>query len=191
MTDRNCKVSLLDHESAKLAASKLGIQEGMARLSIFQALLAHPKVARPFNDLLMTLLFEGLLPVRLRELVILRTGWVTNCAYEWTQHYSIAQMLGVEVQAIECVIEWRSQEPDFYSAQEQTALQCVDEFAKQRNFSEQSWELIRKNFTTDEEIVELVLLINTYFMISGFLQSLDIPLEEGVSPWPPTGKGPE
>jgi alkylhydroperoxidase family enzyme len=58
-------------------------------------LLNHPTLARAINDLLATMLWHGRLAPRLRELVIMRIGWVTACDYEWTQHWRVACGLGV------------------------------------------------------------------------------------------------
>ena len=191
MSNDKCRVSMLTHDEAIEAATQAGVPEGMARLSIFQILLSHPTLAKPFNDWLLALLFKGLLSVRLRELVILRTGWVTNSVYEWTQHYSIAQMLGVDKAAIEAVRDWEKADQGMYSPQESAVLRCVDEYAQTGSFSVKAWEEMSKHFESDQELVELVMLIVTYSAVSGFLRNVQVPLEPGVDPWPPQGQGPE
>ncbi len=81
------RVPLLPVDEAKAAADEAGVPDYMAELSIFQVLLNHPRLARTFNDLLATMLWHGTLDSRLRELVIMRIGWLTDCDYEWTQHW--------------------------------------------------------------------------------------------------------
>lgn len=78
------RVPLLPVDEAKAAADEAGVPDYMAELSIFQVLLNHPRLARTFNDLLATMLWHGTLDSRLRELVIMRIGWLTDCDYEWT-----------------------------------------------------------------------------------------------------------
>jgi hypothetical protein len=39
------------------------------------------------------MLWHGKLDPRLRELVIMRIGWLTASDYEWTQHWRVAQGL--------------------------------------------------------------------------------------------------
>src|ERR1700751_227324 len=80
---------------AKAAADEAAVPNYMAELSIFQVLLNHPQLARAVNDLLATMLWHGALDSRLRELVIMRIGWLTGCDYEWTQHWRGASRLGV------------------------------------------------------------------------------------------------
>src|SRR5882724_3295068 len=70
------RVPRLPMEEAKAAADEARIPDYMAELSIFQVLLNHPTLARAVNDLLATMLWHGRLAPRLRELVIMRIGWL-------------------------------------------------------------------------------------------------------------------
>ena len=89
------RVPRLPVDEAKAAADEAGVPDYMAELAIFQVLLHHPRLACAVNDLLATMLWRGTLDPRLRELVIMRIGWLTASDYEWTQHWRVAQGLGV------------------------------------------------------------------------------------------------
>jgi len=89
------RVPRLPVDEAKAAADEAGVPDYMAELAIFQVLLNHPRLACAVNDLLATMLWRGTLDPRLRELVIMRIGWLTASDYEWTQHWRVAQGLGV------------------------------------------------------------------------------------------------
>jgi hypothetical protein len=39
-------------------------------------------------------------------------------------------------------------------------------------------------------LIELVVAIGNWRLFSSLLRSLEIPLEDGVAPWPPDGKPP-
>ena len=75
----SARVPRLPLKEAKAAADQAGVPDYMAELSIFQVLLNHPTLARALNDLLATMLWHGKLDRRLRELVIMRIGWLTAC----------------------------------------------------------------------------------------------------------------
>jgi alkylhydroperoxidase family enzyme len=94
-TDREGRVPRLPLDEAKSAADEAGVPDYMAELAIFQVLLNHPKLASGLNDLLARMLWQGKLDSRLRELAIMRIGWLTACEYEWSQHWRVAQGLGV------------------------------------------------------------------------------------------------
>lgn len=80
------RIPLLSLDEARARARGSAVPEYVSELSVFRVLLHHPTLARRFNDLLGQLLFRATLDARLRELVIMRVGWVTGSVYEWTQH---------------------------------------------------------------------------------------------------------
>ncbi len=81
-----CRVELLPPDRTASAAAEVGVPPELVDRNLFRVLLHRPRVAKAINDLLYAQLFGATLDGRLRELVIMRIGWVTGCNYEWTQH---------------------------------------------------------------------------------------------------------
>src|SRR6201996_216262 len=107
-TMTTARLPKLPLDEAQAAADEAAVPNYMAELSIFQVLLNHPTLARGINDLLATMLWHGALDSRLRELVIMRIGWLTACDYEWTQHWRVACRLGVPAEDLLGVRAWQS-----------------------------------------------------------------------------------
>ena len=176
-------------EEAKAAADEAGIPDYMAELSIFQVLLNHPTLARAVNDLLATMLWHGRLAPRLRELVIMRIGWLTACDYEWTQHWRVACGLGVPADDLLAVKDWRTL--DGFGAAERAVLAATDEVLRDGSVNAQTWAVCERELGADPAtLIELVTTIGAWRMIASLLRSLDVPLEEDVSGWPPDGQPP-
>lgn len=123
------RVPLLPVDEAKAAADEAGVPDYMAELSIFQVLLNHPRLARTFNDLLATMLWHGTLDSRLRELVIMRIGWLTDCDYEWTQHWRVASGLGVSADDLLGVRDWQGY--NGFGPAEQAVLAATDDVVRE------------------------------------------------------------
>ena len=86
------RIPMLSVDEASAIAAREGLPEIMAPLSVFRVLLRHPDLARALGGLLKMLLLEGNhLDGRLRELIIMRIGWLTGSNYEWTQHWRFAR----------------------------------------------------------------------------------------------------
>lgn len=186
MTD--ARVPMLSADEAREAAEEAGLPAYMADLSVFRVLLRHPTLARALNDLLSTLLFGAALDARLRELVILRIGWRTASVYEWTQHWRVAEGLGVPPEDAEAVRD-PDAHPGFGDA-ERAVLRAVDETLAGGAISAETFEACRKHVGDDRALLELVAAIGNWRMFSSLLRSLEVPLEEGVEPWPPDGREP-
>lgn len=182
------RIPMLTIEEARARATELEIPESIAELSVFRTLLRQPKLAQRVNDLLLTLLIGGALDARLRELIIMRLGWATGSVYEWTQHWRVALQLGVSEEDVLAVRDWRAYAG--WSDADRAILEATDETLEHGAISSETWAECVKHLPSHEQQLELVGAIGTWRMISQILRSLEIPLEEGIAPWPPDGIGP-
>jgi len=180
-----CRIDLLTPEAAKKAAADVSLVEAFADLNIFRTLLHRPQTAKAISDLLLSLLFGGELDDRLRELVIMRIGWVTGSNYEWTQHWPIAQnQFGCTEEDLLALRDWRN--AAHFGDVERTVLGAVDELLESGNLAEASFRDCHQKLGRNQTI-ELVAAVGCWQMISKLAKAIEIPLEEGVASWPPDG----
>jgi alkylhydroperoxidase family enzyme len=186
---RESRVPRLPVSEAKAAADEAGVPNYMAELAIFQVLLNHPKLACALNDLLATMLWRGMLDPRLRELVIMRIGWLTASDYEWTQHWRVARGLGVSADDLLGVRDWQAYQG--FGPAERAALGATDDVVRDGVVSTESWAACQREFGADPAVlVELVTTIGAWRMVASILHSLQVPLEDGLASWPPDGQPP-
>lgn len=183
------RVPRLSVDEGKAAADEAGVPNYMAELAIFQVLLNHPLLARAVNDLLASMLWHGALDTRLRELLIMRIGWLTACDYEWTQHWRVALGLGVSADDLLGVRDWCACEA--FGPAERAVLAATDDVVRDGAVSAESWAACEREFSDTAVLVELVTAIGAWRMIATILHSLQVPLESGVESWPPDGQAPE
>lgn len=188
MSQSGPRLPLLPVAEARSAASAAGVPELMAELSVFRVLLQHPPVAVVLNDMLDTLLWHGRLNARLRELVIMRIGWSTGSVYEWTQHWRVARHLGVDHDDLLAVRDWERN--DRFGAAERAVLAATDETLAHGTISDETWRECAEAIGDAGALVELVVAIGNWRLFSSLLRSLEVPLEDGVDPWPPDGLSP-
>ena len=183
------RIPLLPVEEAKAAADEAGVPNYMAELSIFQVLLNHPTLARALNDLLATMLWHGRLDTRLRELAIMRIGWLTASDYEWTQHWRVALGLGVSPEDLVGVRDWQAHSG--FGPAERAVLSATDDVVRDGVVSAESWTACEGELGPDPAVlIEMVTAIGAWRMIAAILHSLGVPLEDGVDSWPPDGRSP-
>ncbi len=184
---KEARIERLSEEQAREAAARAGLPEAMAPLNVFRVLLHHPELSGAIAGLLTMLLFRGKLDRRLRELVIMRIGWRTGSVYEWTQHWRVALQLDVSQADLLAVRDWRNR--DLGDA-ERAVLQATDDTLEHGAISAETWRACERVLPGREELLELVAAIGNWSLFSQLLQSLEIPLEDGVTPWPPDGERP-
>jgi alkylhydroperoxidase family enzyme len=183
------RVPRLPVDEAKAAADEAGVPNYMAELSIFQVLLNHPSLACAVNDLLATMLWHGVLDPRLRELAIMRIGWLTASDYEWTQHWRVARGLGVSADDLLGVRDWHTCAA--FGPAERAVLAATDDVVRNGAVSAESWAACEREFSDPAVLIELVTAISAWRMIASILHSLAVPLEDDVESWPPDGRAPD
>lgn len=181
------RVPMLDESAAVDAAVRAGVPEVLGRLNAFRALLSNEPLAKGLSDLLLALLAGRALDPRLRELAVMRIAWSTASAYEWTQHWPIAVGVGIPEADLLGVRQWRDH--DGFGEVERAVLEATDEALAEHRVGEEVVASLAAHLTP-AALVELVSAIGTWTMVSTLLRTLEIPLEEGVAPWPPDGLPP-
>ena len=68
-------------------------------------------------------------------------------------------------------------------------LAATDDTISGTNINDETWAVLRHHLPT-AQLVELVVVISHWRLYASLLNTLEIPLEEGVAPWPPDGQGP-
>ena len=183
------RIQMLDVDEARRRATERGIPETMAELSVFRIALHQPGVAVGLNTMLHELLWKGVLDARLRELIIMRIGWATGSVYEWTQHWRVARLLDIPERDLLGVRNW--EDDDQFGAVERAVLAATDDTLRDGTICDANWSACREAFSDDPAmLVELVAAIGNWRLFSALLRSLDVPLEDGVEPWPPDRTAP-
>lgn len=151
--------------------------------NIFAVLAHHPKLMKRFNLFGGFLLNKGLVPDREREIVILRVGSNTGSVYEFGQHTIIgaqAGLTGEEITALaspSCLDDHPWADPDRDLIRMADEL-CADDYVSQLTFARLA------HHWNEAQLVELVLCAGFYRMVSGFLNTMEVPLDDGIPGWP-------
>jgi len=182
------RIEMLSIEESRKAAERAGLPEMFAPLSVFRILLRDQDLARAVGDFLQLLLRGRHLDGRLRELVIMRIGWVTGSVYEWTQHWRVARMMEISEKDLLAVRNWKTHAA--YGPAERAVLAATDETLEDGTISAATWRDCETYLEEPEALLELVVAIGNWRLFSSLLRSLEVPLEDGVEGWPPDGVRP-
>jgi alkylhydroperoxidase family enzyme len=179
------RVPMVSPERARDVGEAMGMPARRTGSEAFRVVANNPGVARVAFGQLMQLLENNRLDTRLRELMIMRIGWVTGSAYEWTNHWRVATTAGIPPEDILAVRDWRSS--GRLTAADKAVLAATDESLAGKSISDASWAEVAKHITDPGEQVEFIVAMGNWLMFSMLFRNLRIPLGEGVMVWPPDG----
>jgi len=159
-----------------------GMERDGVPLNIFTTLAHSPGLLRRVNMLGGRFLFRGKLEPRLREIVILRSAYLSGSEYEFGQHRLIGRTCGLTDTEIAALAT--SDGGGGWSQTEQLAIALAGELHNDDVASDATWAGLR-DALDDAQLVELLLLPGFYRMLAGFLNSAGVQLEPDAPGWPP------
>ena len=116
------------------------------------------------------------LDVRLRELIILRTGFVLQCEYEWVQHKPPARRAGVNDDEIERIKAGGG--ADGWSEVEAALLDMTDDLINQHVISDAVWQRLAQRFTV-QQIFDGIFLVGHYLTTAMLAGSAGVEIDRG------------
>lgn len=147
----------------------------MPPLNVLRMVANAPGSFNGFLELGASIMFGSEFDARKREIAILRVAHVTHSIYEWTQHVEVARMSGVKDDEIEKI----ATEGAVTALDEEGNLICrvADEISRDVRLSDEALSLTLDRYGI-QGATELILCVSYYNMISRFLESTRVPLEE-------------
>ncbi|MEM7131927.1 MAG: carboxymuconolactone decarboxylase family protein [Chloroflexota bacterium] len=142
----------------------------------FNAYLFNPTVGDAAQQLGAALRFEGNLPSTLREVAILTVGAKWQAQYEWWAHEKIALEVGVDPRLIAGIKAGVL--PDTATPDEVTVHSLAQELINHHHVSDEQYKEA-VDLLGESNVVELVILLGYYTLISMTLNTFKIPIPEG------------
>lgn len=168
-----------DEELQELLAATL-IRDGKP-LNIFGVLSHHPDLMKRFNRFAGWLLNRGVVAPRDKEIVILRVGSNARCEYEFGQHTMIGKDRGLTDAEIYGLTRPTSEHG--WNDADADLIALADEICADDCVSDETWTRLERRWGSDA-LIELVMIAGMYRLVSGFLNSTGVQLDDGVPGWP-------
>jgi alkylhydroperoxidase family enzyme len=166
-------------EQRKLIAAHADITQPI--LNLYATMLHHPQMYASRLKFGSYLQRDSLLPPKTRELVIMRTAWLTRTEYEWGHHAESALQAGFSDQDIVRIAAG----PDApgWSEEHAAVLRAVDELRSEAFVSDKTWKTLAQYYDT-KLLIDIIYTSGGYTMTAIAINSLGVQLEPGYSALP-------
>ncbi len=145
--------------------------------NIFRTLANHPDLAKRWMVFANHVLGKSTIPVREREILILRIGWLCRSGYEWGQHVLIGRDCGLtddEIRAIQ-----KGPDAPGWSAADRALLQATDELHADAHVSDATWAALSERWDT-RQLMDIVFTVGQYNLVSMALNSFGVQADDGL-----------
>jgi 4-carboxymuconolactone decarboxylase len=150
--------------------------------NFFKTFVRHKELFRVWNEFGRTV-FNGHLPDRDRELLILRVAWLTRCRFEWASHEPLARRIGVTDEDIEGILEGAS--ASHWNRLEAALLRAVDELMTDNTIGDATWSVLRDAYD-DLQLIEIPVVVGQYHLVAYFNNTIGVEPDPSLPALPDT-----
>jgi alkylhydroperoxidase family enzyme len=154
----------------KLAGARRG-----KLINVYRSLLNSPGLAESWFQHINAVRWGTSLDGRLREIVIIRIGYLAKAAYVIRQHVpKLAVADGVSIEECEALRDWQAS--NLFDARERAVLAFADAVTQDATASDEAFAALVPHFDA-KGLVDLTVLIATYNMHARVVNALALDLE--------------
>ena len=154
---------------------------GRPVLNLYGTLARHPVFFRPRAVQSAYIRTGATLSDRAREILILRIGWLCGSEYEWSQHVRAARRIGMSDDEIRRIAV--GADAAGWDAFEAALIRATDELHRDDTISDATWRALSARYG-EPELIDVVITVGGYRMVSIALNSLGTQLESGRPRFP-------
>lgn len=181
-------VSYVEREQADketLAFYDAAEERFQALLNIFKVFGHQPEYGTAFTNLIMTILKDGVIDWKTKELLILKATQRNDCKYCVVQHERVSDMLDIPAEKIADLEGDKYKISDHFTEGERALLDYTVQIGEDANRVPKGlWDRLHANWS-EPQIVDATFVITIYIAVSKFGDALGVELEpmfEGVEP---------
>ena len=143
---------------------------------------AQDDMCRKFWAFAGQFLTTNTIPARDRELLTLRTAWLSRGEYIWASHQdSYATKAGITPEEVSRVT--KGPDADGWSTFDAALLRSVDELQTSRFISDETWKALGARYT-DRQRLEVIMTVAAYTSLAMYFNSTGGQIEQGHKGFP-------
>jgi alkylhydroperoxidase family enzyme len=123
----------------------------------------------------MHLLSTSTLPVKQRQIAIMRTAWLCDAAYMWSSHLNTSMLFGLDP-AMFGPIQNGAEDP-YFSDFEGVVVAATDELVTRHEVGEASWNLLMAEWD-NQQMLDFLFTVGAYVLTAGVMRSTGVERDQ-------------
>lgn len=145
-----------------------GIFKDSDKNPVLQTFAHHPKLADVFSAFNIHLLSTNTLPVKLRQIAIMRTAWLTKAVYMWSSHLNTSMRAGLSDDMFAPI----QQGPDdpYFTPLERLVMVATDEVVQTHTLSEPTWTALMAEWSP-QQMLDFLFTVGCYVTTAAVMRA--------------------
>jgi alkylhydroperoxidase family enzyme len=131
----------------------------------------HPQLADVFSQLNIHLLSTSSLPVKQRQIAIMRLAWICKATYMWSSHLSTSIRCGLEPQMFR-PIQVGADDP-YFTDFERVVIRATEELVNDRKVGDVNWRALMDEWN-NQQMLDFLFTVGAYVTVAGVMRSTGV-----------------
>jgi alkylhydroperoxidase family enzyme len=145
-----------------------GIFKDADKNPVLRTFAHHPALANAFSPLNIHLLSNNTLPVKLRQIAIMRTAWLTEAVYMWSSHLQTSVSCGLSTDMYGPI--QRGPDDPYFTPFERTVMLATEDLVRDHKVSDTHWDALRAEWN-EQQMLDFLFTVGCYQMVAGVMRS--------------------
>lgn len=149
-------------------------EEG-SKTNIMMVMANNPDLGKAYNAFGKHFLVTNTVPLRPREIIVMRVAWLVQSDYEWHNHVGYCLNLGMSLEEIAAIKDG----PDSafpFSDEDRAVMRGCDELIRTNDLSDATWAALSQYFDR-KQMMDFVFTVGQYVMTSWAITAFRMPVE--------------
>lgn len=131
----------------------------------------HPQLGDVFSQFNIHLLSTSTLPVKERQIAIMRTAWLCNATYMWSSHLDTSVRAGLNPDMYEPIK--RGADDPYFTPFESAVVRATDDLVNDRKVSDENWSALSAQWN-EKQMLDFLFTVGCYVLTAGFMRSTGV-----------------
>jgi 4-carboxymuconolactone decarboxylase len=128
----------------------------------------HPKLAGLFSELNVHLLRTNTVPVKLRQIAIMRLAWITKTTYMWSSHLNTSRLFGLSDEMYR-PLQVGASDP-YFTDFERWVIRATEELVNDYRITDESWAALMQEWDY-AQMLDFMFTVGCYGAVAGVMKS--------------------
>lgn len=154
-----------------------GIFQNADRNPVLRTFARNPALAAAFSTFNVHVLSANSLPVKLRQIAIMRTAWLTGAVYMWSSHLNTSVRSGLSPEMYR-PIQVGPDDP-YFDPLERTVMRATEDLVHRHEVSDENWSALMAHWD-DKQMLDFLFTVGCYVTIAGVMRSIGVEREQDL-----------
>jgi 4-carboxymuconolactone decarboxylase len=131
----------------------------------------HPKLADVFSQFNIHLLSTNTLPVRQRQIAIMRAAWICKATYMWSSHLRTSVRCGLSPEMFG-PIQVGAEDP-YFTEFECAVIRATEDIVHEQKISDDHWQALMAEWN-NEQMLDFLFTVGAYVTLAGVMRSTGV-----------------